>query len=52
VFYEVSIGAIGVTELVDRELKAVIIDGFPFGKKSIDLTKWEAVKQFYNLSDK
>lgn len=51
VFYEVSIDAIEVTELVDREMKTVIINGFSFGKRSIDLTNWEEVKKFYNLSD-
>ena len=51
VFYEVSIDAIDVTDLTDREMKSVIIDGFPFGKNSVDLTDWETVKNLFNLSD-
>ena len=51
VFYEVSIDAIDVTTLVDREMKLVVIDGFPYGKKSVDLTNWEIVKDLFDLSD-
>ena len=51
VFYETSIDAIDITSLPDREIKAVVIDGFPFGKKSIDFTDWNAVKEAFNLSD-
>ncbi len=51
VFYETSIDAIDIVSLPDREIKAVVIDGFPFGKKDIDLTDWSAVKEAFNLSD-
>ena len=51
VFYEVSIDAIDVSDLTDRVMKAVIIDGFPFGKSSVDLTDWETVKNLFNLND-
>ncbi len=51
VFYETSIDAIDIASLPDREIKAVVIDGFPFGKKTINLTDWSAVKKAFNLSD-
>lgn len=51
VFYEVSIDALDVTELSDREMKAVIIDGFPFGKTEVNLNDWETVKALFKLSD-
>jgi len=51
VFYESSIDAIDIASLPDREIKAVVIDGFPFGKKNIDLTDWSVVKKAFNLSD-
>ena len=51
VFYESSIDPIDVLNLPDREMKAVVIDGFPYGKRSIDLADWEAVKAYYGLED-
>ena len=33
-------------------MKAVIIDGFPLGKKpEVDLTDYEAVKAYFGLED-
>ena len=51
VFYEVSIDVIDVAPLSDREIKLVVIDGFFYGKQSIDLTDWETVKAIYDLED-
>ena len=44
IFYEVSTEAVELASLPDREIKAVVIDGFPLGKNSIDLTDWNTVK--------
>ena len=51
VFYETSIDALDVPDLVDREMKAVIIDSFAFGKQDVDLSDWNAVQEFYGLKD-
>ena len=51
VFYEASSTVVDLTLLPDREMKAVVIDGFLIGKKEIDLTDWETVKSVYGLSD-
>lgn len=51
VFYEASTDAVDLFGLPDREMKAVIIDGFFFGKKELDLTNWEEVKAAFNLKD-
>ncbi|MBT3449207.1 MAG: hypothetical protein HOC28_02685 [Bacteroidetes Order II. Incertae sedis bacterium] len=51
VFYESSTAAIDFGLLPDREMKAVVIDGFFFGKKAIDYTDWNVVKGLYNLED-
>lgn len=51
VFYEASSADIALENQPDREIKAVIIDGFPLGKRSIDLTDYQAVKQYFGLSD-
>ena len=50
----VVIDEIGNTELFGApiQMKAVIIDGFAFGKNSeIDLRDYEAVKAYFNLKD-
>ena len=51
VFYEVSTTAVEISSLPDRDIKMVVIDGFPYGKNSIDLTDWETVKTVYGLED-
>jgi len=51
VFYEASTDAVDLFGLPDREMKAVIIDGFYFGKKQLDVTNWEEVKAAYDLKD-
>ena len=51
VFYESSTDVIDFGLLPDREMKAVIIEGFWLGKKDIDLTDWNVVKSIYNLQD-
>lgn len=52
-FYEASINLDFVPDdvLPDREMKAVIIDGFIAGKSSVDHTNWESVKAAYGLAD-
>ena len=49
VFYETA--QVNPATLPDREMKAVIIDGFFAGKSGVDLTSWEEVAAFYNLDD-
>lgn len=51
VFYEASAEGISLENMPDREMKAVIIDGFPFGKSEVDLTDYEAVKNHFQLAD-
>lgn len=51
VFYEASTDAVDLRQLPDREMKLVVIDGWYYGKRSIDLTDWEAVKAAYGLTD-
>ncbi len=51
VFYEASSTAVDLTTLADREMKAVVIDGYPFGKSSVDLTDWNTVKHLFHLKD-
>ncbi len=51
VFYEASTGEIDLREQPEREMKAVIIDGFPASKAGIDLTDYEQVKAYYGLED-
>ncbi len=51
VFYETSTEAVNFLSLPDRTIKAVVIDGFPFGKKSVDLTNWNVVKELFQLKD-
>ena len=51
VFYEASTAAVDFGLLPDREMKAVIIEGFYFGKRTIDHTNWEVVKAAYGLED-
>lgn len=50
VFYEASTDAVALENQPDREIKAVIIEGFA-GKTGVDLTDYEAVKAFYGFSD-
>ena len=49
VFYEASTDAIDLTDQPDRQIKAVVIDGFPFGKTDVDLTDYEAVKAYFGF---
>jgi hypothetical protein len=51
VFYEASAEGVSLEDMPDREMKAVIIDGFFAGKAPIDLTDYEAVKAFFRLAD-
>lgn len=51
VFYETSTDAVDFFSLPDRTIKAVVIDGFAYGKKGVDLTNWNVVKELYQLSD-
>lgn len=51
VFYEASSEVVDLGSLPDRQMKAVLIDGFMAGKREIDLSDWETVKSVYNLSD-
>lgn len=52
VFYETSIDDPSVlNSQPDRDIKAVIIDGFPLGKGNVDWTNYEAVKAYFNLED-
>lgn len=51
VFYEASTDAIDLRQLPDREMKLVLIDGWYYGKRSVDLTDWEAVKAAFGLTD-
>lgn len=49
VFYEASTPAIDLLSEPTRQVKLVVIDGSVFGKKMVDLSNWEAVKQAYGL---
>lgn len=51
VFYEASNETVALEQLPDREMKLVVIDGYPYGKKAVDWTDWEAVKALYGLED-
>ena len=51
VFYEASTDAIDLTQLPDREMKLVVIDGYYYGKRDVDLTDWDTVMSLYGLSD-
>lgn len=51
VFYEASTDAVDLTQLPDREMKLVVIDGYFYGKNQPDLTNWNVVKELYNLDD-
>jgi hypothetical protein len=51
VFYEASAEGVSLENMPDREMKAVVIDGFPVAKASIDLTNFEEVKAFFRLAD-
>lgn len=52
-FYEASINLDFVPDDVipDREIKAVVIDGYLLGKQSIDYRDYEAVKAAFGLED-
>jgi hypothetical protein len=50
VFYETA--SLDPSLLPDREMKAVVIDGFPAFKSGPDLTDYEAVSAFYGLREK
>lgn len=51
VFYEASTDAVALENLPDRQLKIVIIEAFPVGKRAIDLSDWDAVKAAFGLAD-
>lgn len=51
VFYEASTEEVALENQPDRDIKAVIIDGFPLGKQGIDWTDYEAVKNYFGLED-
>jgi hypothetical protein len=50
-FYEASTEAVALENLPDRQLRVVIIEAFPYGKRAVDLTDWEAVKAHFGLRD-
>jgi hypothetical protein len=52
-FYEssIDIDQLPVDVTPDRQMKVVIIDAFLAGKKAIDHSNWEEVKQAYGLQD-
>ena len=50
VFYEASADGVTFESLPDREMKAVVIDGFPLGNAPVDLRNYEAVKQYFGLT--
>ena len=51
IFYEASTDEVALENQPDRDIKAVIIDGFPLGKQDIDWTDYEAVKNHFGLQD-
>lgn len=51
VFYEASTDEVALEDQPDRDIKAVVIDGFPLGKQDVDWTDYEAVKTFFGLKD-
>lgn len=51
VFYEASTDAVDLSQLPDRQMKLVVIDGFFYGKTGVDLTDWDVVKALYDLED-
>jgi len=51
VFYEASTEAVALEDQPNREMKAVIIDGFPFGKQELDLRNYEAVRAYFGLEE-
>ncbi|ARA92057.1 hypothetical protein AWN76_001990 [Rhodothermaceae bacterium RA] len=51
VFYEASTADIPLENQPDREIKAVIIDGFPAAKAAVDFSDYEAVRAYFNLTD-
>lgn len=51
VFYEASTPDIPLEDQPDREIKAVVIEGFPAAKAAVDFSDYEAVKAYFNLDD-
>ena len=56
VFYETSVVDVDFAKTLlldqpDRQIKAVVIDGYPFGKSAIDLSDYGQVKELFNLED-
>jgi hypothetical protein len=51
VFYEASTNQVDLTDMPDRQIKAVIINSAPPAKMGIDLTDYEAVRQYFGLAD-
>ncbi len=51
VFYEASTEAVALENLPDRQLKVVIIEAWPVGKRDVNLTDWNAVSAFFGLKD-
>lgn len=51
VFYEASTGEISLENQPDREIRAVVIDGYSAGKAGIDLTDYNAVAEYYGLEE-
>ena len=50
VFYEASSSeAVDLASQPDRQIKAVIIDGFALSKAGIDVTDYEAVAEYFGL---
>ncbi len=51
IFYEASTDAVNLGNQPDRQVRAVIIDGFAPGKAGVDLTDYEAVARYYGIEE-
>lgn len=51
IFYEASTTAVDLGAMPDRDIKLVVIDGYAYGKKGVDMTNWDAVRAEYGLLD-
>lgn len=51
IFYEASTTAVDLAAMPDRDIKLVVIDGYAYGKKGLDLTNWDEVRAAYGLHD-
>ena len=51
VFYEASTEAVALENLPDRQLKVVIIEAWPVGKRDFNRQDWASVKAYFGLQD-